>query len=123
MLSFLCVCVCVIADPAFNSCRDPGTPAYGIPVMAQGFQVRMTSVGFVLDYNTDNSSPCIHYKILKKWKKQLKKTIVDCFATSRRLQIPVQCRKKNCFCDESLKEFQVGPCICDLWVDQEEKYH
>nr|XP_015809261.2 CUB and sushi domain-containing protein 1 isoform X2 [Nothobranchius furzeri] len=26
-------------DPAFNSCRDPGTPAYGIPVMAQGFQV------------------------------------------------------------------------------------
>uniref|UniRef100_A0AAX7T7I4 CUB and Sushi multiple domains 1 n=1 Tax=Astatotilapia calliptera TaxID=8154 RepID=A0AAX7T7I4_ASTCA len=24
---------------AFNSCRDPGTPAYGIPVMAQGFQV------------------------------------------------------------------------------------
>ncbi|KAM7423965.1 hypothetical protein PAMA_000362 [Pampus argenteus] len=26
-------------DPAFNSCRDPGTPAYGIPVLAQGFQV------------------------------------------------------------------------------------
>ncbi|XP_047218456.1 CUB and sushi domain-containing protein 1-like [Girardinichthys multiradiatus] len=26
-------------DPAFNSCRDPGTPAYGIPIMAQGFQV------------------------------------------------------------------------------------
>uniref|UniRef100_A0A3P9H2P8 CUB and Sushi multiple domains 1 n=1 Tax=Oryzias latipes TaxID=8090 RepID=A0A3P9H2P8_ORYLA len=26
-------------DPAFNSCRDPGTPAYGIPVVAQGFQV------------------------------------------------------------------------------------
>ncbi|XP_070827197.1 CUB and sushi domain-containing protein 1a isoform X2 [Chaetodon trifascialis] len=26
-------------DPAFNNCRDPGTPAYGIPVMAQGFQV------------------------------------------------------------------------------------
>ncbi|CAG5854549.1 unnamed protein product [Menidia menidia] len=26
-------------DPTFNSCRDPGTPAYGIPVMAQGFQV------------------------------------------------------------------------------------
>lgn len=45
----MCVCACVracvhvIADPAFNSCRDPGTPAYGIPVMAQGFQVRMTS--------------------------------------------------------------------------------
>lgn len=37
----LCVlgCVCVLADPAFNSCRDPGTPAYGIPVVAQGFQV------------------------------------------------------------------------------------
>lgn len=30
--------VCV-ADPAFNSCRDPGTPAFGIPIMAQGFQV------------------------------------------------------------------------------------
>ncbi|MED6285967.1 CUB and sushi domain-containing protein 1 [Characodon lateralis] len=27
------------SDPAFNSCRDPGTPAYGIPIMAQGFQV------------------------------------------------------------------------------------
>ncbi|XP_027870779.1 CUB and sushi domain-containing protein 1 isoform X2 [Xiphophorus couchianus] len=26
-------------DPTFNSCRDPGTPAYGIPIMAQGFQV------------------------------------------------------------------------------------
>uniref|UniRef100_A0A8C5D1X9 CUB and Sushi multiple domains 1 n=1 Tax=Gouania willdenowi TaxID=441366 RepID=A0A8C5D1X9_GOUWI len=26
-------------DPAFNSCRDPGTPAFGIPIMAQGFQV------------------------------------------------------------------------------------
>ncbi|KAM6977905.1 CUB and sushi domain-containing protein 1-like [Aplochiton taeniatus] len=26
-------------DPAFNSCRDPGTPAYGIPVLAQGFEV------------------------------------------------------------------------------------
>uniref|UniRef100_A0A3Q2QXN5 CUB and Sushi multiple domains 1 n=1 Tax=Fundulus heteroclitus TaxID=8078 RepID=A0A3Q2QXN5_FUNHE len=26
-------------DPAFNSCRDPGTPAYGVPIMAQGFQV------------------------------------------------------------------------------------
>uniref|UniRef100_A0A3B4YUQ9 CUB and Sushi multiple domains 1 n=1 Tax=Seriola lalandi dorsalis TaxID=1841481 RepID=A0A3B4YUQ9_SERLL len=26
-------------DPAFNNCRDPGTPAYGIPVIAQGFQV------------------------------------------------------------------------------------
>ncbi|KAM4592287.1 CUB and sushi domain-containing protein 1-like [Odontesthes bonariensis] len=26
-------------DPAFNSCRDPGTPAYGIPVIAHGFQV------------------------------------------------------------------------------------
>lgn len=44
---FTCVYVCVyvslgarvLADPAFNSCRDPGTPAYGIPVMAQGFQV------------------------------------------------------------------------------------
>lgn len=44
---FLCVYVrvhvslgaCVLADPAFNSCRDPGTPAYGIPIMAQGFQV------------------------------------------------------------------------------------
>lgn len=35
-----CVCLCVCVDPAFNSCRDPGTPAYGIPVMAQGFQVR-----------------------------------------------------------------------------------
>lgn len=33
-------CGNVFADPAFNSCRDPGTPAYGIPVMAQGFQVR-----------------------------------------------------------------------------------
>lgn len=30
--------VCV-ADPAFNSCRDPGTPAFGIPILAQGFQV------------------------------------------------------------------------------------
>lgn len=38
----LIVRVHVIADPASNSCRDPGTPAYGIPVMAQGFQVRMT---------------------------------------------------------------------------------
>lgn len=46
-LFLLCVCVCVcvslgagvLADPAFNSCRDPGTPAYGIPIMAQGFQV------------------------------------------------------------------------------------
>lgn len=36
----LCVCLSVCVDPAFNSCRDPGTPAYGIPVMAQGFQVR-----------------------------------------------------------------------------------
>lgn len=40
---YVCVYVslgaCVFADPAFNSCRDPGTPAYGIPVMAQGFQV------------------------------------------------------------------------------------
>ncbi|XP_068442403.1 CUB and sushi domain-containing protein 1a isoform X2 [Clinocottus analis] len=26
-------------DPAFNNCRDPGTPAYGIPVMGQGVQV------------------------------------------------------------------------------------
>ncbi|XP_037549410.1 CUB and sushi domain-containing protein 1 [Nematolebias whitei] len=26
-------------DPVLNSCRDPGTPAYGIPIMAQGFQV------------------------------------------------------------------------------------
>uniref|UniRef100_A0A8C5A417 CUB and Sushi multiple domains 1 n=1 Tax=Gadus morhua TaxID=8049 RepID=A0A8C5A417_GADMO len=26
-------------DPALNICRDPGIPAYGIPVMAQGFQV------------------------------------------------------------------------------------
>nr|XP_057944796.1 CUB and sushi domain-containing protein 1-like isoform X2 [Doryrhamphus excisus] len=26
-------------DPALNSCRDPGTPAYGIPVQAQGLQV------------------------------------------------------------------------------------
>ncbi|XP_077568652.1 CUB and sushi domain-containing protein 1-like isoform X2 [Stigmatopora nigra] len=26
-------------DPAFNSCRDPGTPAYGIPVQALGLQV------------------------------------------------------------------------------------
>ncbi|TNN72369.1 CUB and sushi domain-containing protein 1 [Liparis tanakae] len=26
-------------DPAFNICRDPGTPAYGIPVMGHGFQV------------------------------------------------------------------------------------
>uniref|UniRef100_A0AAV2LT87 CUB and Sushi multiple domains 1 n=1 Tax=Knipowitschia caucasica TaxID=637954 RepID=A0AAV2LT87_KNICA len=26
-------------DPAFNTCRDPGTPAYGIPVLAQGLQV------------------------------------------------------------------------------------
>uniref|UniRef100_A0A8C5B874 CUB and Sushi multiple domains 1 n=1 Tax=Gadus morhua TaxID=8049 RepID=A0A8C5B874_GADMO len=28
-----------IEDPALNICRDPGIPAYGIPVMAQGFQV------------------------------------------------------------------------------------
>uniref|UniRef100_A0AAQ4RPP2 CUB and Sushi multiple domains 1 n=1 Tax=Gasterosteus aculeatus aculeatus TaxID=481459 RepID=A0AAQ4RPP2_GASAC len=26
-------------DQAFNNCRDPGTPAYGIPIMGQGFQV------------------------------------------------------------------------------------
>ncbi|XP_077451119.1 CUB and sushi domain-containing protein 1-like isoform X2 [Stigmatopora argus] len=26
-------------DPAFNSCRDPGTPVYGIPVQALGLQV------------------------------------------------------------------------------------
>ncbi|XP_054625925.1 CUB and sushi domain-containing protein 1-like isoform X1 [Dunckerocampus dactyliophorus] len=26
-------------DSALNSCRDPGTPAYGIPVQAQGLQV------------------------------------------------------------------------------------
>ncbi|XP_041921873.1 CUB and sushi domain-containing protein 1-like [Alosa sapidissima] len=26
-------------DPAFNSCRDPGTPSYGIPIQAQGFEV------------------------------------------------------------------------------------
>ncbi|XP_026879255.2 CUB and sushi domain-containing protein 1 [Electrophorus electricus] len=26
-------------DPAFNACRDPGTPAYGIPLQAQGFEV------------------------------------------------------------------------------------
>uniref|UniRef100_A0A6Q2YHZ2 CUB and Sushi multiple domains 1 n=1 Tax=Esox lucius TaxID=8010 RepID=A0A6Q2YHZ2_ESOLU len=26
-------------DPAYNACRDPGTPSYGIPVMSQGFEV------------------------------------------------------------------------------------
>ncbi|XP_029281787.1 LOW QUALITY PROTEIN: CUB and sushi domain-containing protein 1-like [Cottoperca gobio] len=26
-------------DPAFNNCRDPGTPAYGVPIIGQGFQV------------------------------------------------------------------------------------
>ncbi|XP_035256647.1 CUB and sushi domain-containing protein 1a isoform X1 [Anguilla anguilla] len=26
-------------DPAYNTCRDPGTPAYGIPVQAQGYEV------------------------------------------------------------------------------------
>ncbi|TSN48501.1 CUB and sushi domain-containing protein 1 [Bagarius yarrelli] len=26
-------------DPAYNSCKDPGTPAYGIPLQAQGFTV------------------------------------------------------------------------------------
>ncbi|XP_036402136.1 CUB and sushi domain-containing protein 1-like [Megalops cyprinoides] len=26
-------------DPAYNVCRDPGTPAYGIPVQAQGYEV------------------------------------------------------------------------------------
>ena len=48
----VCVCVTVCEDPAFNSCRDPGTPAYGIPVMAQGFQVRNTSIDFVLNKTT-----------------------------------------------------------------------
>lgn len=28
-----------IADPANNACKDPGTPAYGIPLQAQGFLV------------------------------------------------------------------------------------
>lgn len=36
----ICVFVSLHVDPAFNNCRDPGTPAYGIPIMAQGFQVR-----------------------------------------------------------------------------------
>ncbi|KAF7710922.1 hypothetical protein HF521_009794 [Silurus meridionalis] len=26
-------------DPAYNACKDPGTPAYGIPLQAQGFTV------------------------------------------------------------------------------------
>ncbi|XP_066534535.1 CUB and sushi domain-containing protein 1a [Hoplias malabaricus] len=26
-------------DPAYNACKDPGTPAYGIPLQAQGFEV------------------------------------------------------------------------------------
>ncbi|KAJ8250433.1 hypothetical protein COCON_G00223550 [Conger conger] len=26
-------------DPAYNTCRDPGSPAYGIPVQAQGYEV------------------------------------------------------------------------------------
>ncbi|KAI1894595.1 hypothetical protein AGOR_G00117390 [Albula goreensis] len=26
-------------DPAYNTCRDPGTPAYGIPLQAQGYEV------------------------------------------------------------------------------------
>ncbi|XP_027021418.2 CUB and sushi domain-containing protein 1 isoform X3 [Tachysurus fulvidraco] len=26
-------------DPAYNACKDPGTPAYGIPLQAQGFMV------------------------------------------------------------------------------------
>eukprot|EP00063_Salmo_salar_P060825 XP_014035660.1 PREDICTED: CUB and sushi domain-containing protein 1-like isoform X3 [Salmo salar] len=26
-------------DPAYNTCRDPGTPSYGIPVTSQGFEV------------------------------------------------------------------------------------
>uniref|UniRef100_A0AAZ3P372 CUB and sushi domain-containing protein 1 n=1 Tax=Oncorhynchus tshawytscha TaxID=74940 RepID=A0AAZ3P372_ONCTS len=25
-------------DPAYNTCRDPGTPSYGIPVTSQGFE-------------------------------------------------------------------------------------
>ncbi|KAA0717588.1 CUB and sushi domain-containing protein 1 [Triplophysa tibetana] len=27
-------------DPANNACKDPGTPAYGIPVQAQGFEMQ-----------------------------------------------------------------------------------
>lgn len=39
MLCAIFVALCVISEPGLNSCRDPGTPAYGIPVLAEGFQV------------------------------------------------------------------------------------
>lgn len=29
----------MFADPAYNACKDPGTPAYGIPLQAQGLEV------------------------------------------------------------------------------------
>lgn len=58
----MCVCVSlgagVLADPAFNSCRDPGTPAYGIPIMAQGFQVG------------NNSRPHVFNGKAAKWKQE-----------------------------------------------------
>lgn len=31
----------LMTDPAYNACKDPGTPAYGIPLQAQGFTVRV----------------------------------------------------------------------------------
>lgn len=35
--------ICVISEPGVNSCRDPGTPAYGVPVLAEGFQVNLNT--------------------------------------------------------------------------------